>query len=118
MQCKVWFTRSILGKLAASTYRRIVFVRDEGVRKESGPFVERHLNGLPQFVGSDSFLLQRDGGYRQRNEPRAQQLNPGPAIHLALDRLQPIDLTFHRSVAPFFGDRCVHRENVRPQLAS
>jgi hypothetical protein len=25
-------------------------------------------------------------------------------------------LTFYRSVAPFFGDRCFHRENVPPQL--
>src|ERR1700733_8856819 len=74
------------------------------------------LRVLTQIRGSDSFLLQKDGRYRQRNEPRAQQLNPGPAIHLALDRLQPIDLTFYRSVAPFFGDRCFHRENVPPQL--
>lgn len=64
--------------------------------------------------GSDSFLLQKSR--RQRNEPSAKQFNPGPAVHMTLDRLQPIDLTFYRSVAPFFGDRCFYRQNVLPQL--
>jgi hypothetical protein len=32
-----------------------------------------------------------------------------PAIHLALERLQPIDATLHRTVAPTFSERVLYR---------
>ena len=52
-------------------------------------------------------------GWRQRNESGAEELDAGPAVHLTLERLQPIDLSFDRVVAPAVGGRCLHRENVR-----
>ena len=73
---------------------------------------------LNQSRGSDSFPLQDDGLDRQRNESGAEELHAGPAVHLALDRLQSIDLSLDRPVAPAVGHGRLHRQNVplQPRL--
>jgi hypothetical protein len=47
----------------------------------------------------------------------AQQVELCPAIHLAFDQLQPVDLPFELAVAPAGCERCLHRVVVRSQTA-
>ena len=42
-------------------------------------------------------------------DPSAQQIEAGPAIHRALDRLQPVDLALDLSAAPRFAQGGAHR---------
>src|SRR5271166_4987751 len=49
---------------------------------------------------------------RERCEPCAEQFDAGAAIHCPLERLQPIDLTLDRPVAPAFRQRVPHRRKV------
>src|SRR3954454_24989641 len=48
-------------------------------------------------------------------DPDPQQLESGSAVHLPLDDFQPIDLPFHRPVAPLLRQRCRHRRLVLAQ---
>jgi hypothetical protein len=68
--------------------------------------------------GSDSFPMQDAGLDRQRNQSGAEELHPGPPVHLSLERLQTIELSLDRPVAPAVGHRRLHRENVplQPRL--
>jgi len=43
---------------------------------------------------------------RAVNDPGTQQGQTGPAVHLAFDHLEPIDVAFHRAVAPLLLQRC------------
>jgi hypothetical protein len=47
------------------------------------------------FEGSSSVVLLREG-----KEARSQKSNPGPAIHLPFQGLEPVYLTFHGTVIP------------------
>jgi hypothetical protein len=51
----------------------------------------------------------RSGGGEQ---PASQQGTAGAAIHLPLDRLQPVDLTFDLASAPGLGDRRSKRLDI------
>jgi hypothetical protein len=42
----------------------------------------------------------------------AKQLDPCAAIHLSLQRFEPVDLSLHRSIAPRFCNRRFHRAKV------
>ena len=46
--------------------------------------------------------------------PGTQQREAGTAVHLPLDRLEPVDLAFHRAVAPRLLKRRRHRCLVLP----
>src|SRR3954465_7599466 len=45
--------------------------------------------------------------------PAAQQVEPGPSVHLPLDDLEPVDLAL--AVAPRFGQRGTHRILIAPE---
>ena len=50
----------------------------------------------------------RAGGSSGHQETLGQEVNPGTAIHLTLDHLQPVDLTLGWAVAPWQRDRGAH----------
>jgi hypothetical protein len=62
--------------------------------------------------------MQVAGLDRQRNQSSAEELHAGPPVHLSLERLQPINLSLDRPVAPAVGRGCLHRKNVplQPRL--
>ena len=45
-------------------------------------------------------------------EARPQKFHARAPVHLSPARLEPIDMTFHRAVAPRFGHRAFHRVEV------
>src|SRR3954471_1049979 len=47
--------------------------------------------------------------------PAAQQVEPGPSVHLPLDDLEPVDLALDLAVAPRFGQRGTHRILIAPE---
>src|SRR4051794_18007517 len=47
--------------------------------------------------------------------PAAQQVEPGPSVHLPLDDLEPVDLTLDLAVAPRLGQRGAHRVLIAPE---
>src|SRR5208283_5501114 len=58
------------------------------------------------------FVTCRAVPLRERCEPCAEQFDAGAAIHCPLERLQPIDLTLDRPVAPAFRQRVPHRRKA------
>jgi hypothetical protein len=51
----------------------------------------------------------------QRNQPRAEKLDASPPVHLALDRLQSIDVPFDWAIAPPMEDCRFDRQDVSAQ---
>ena len=47
--------------------------------------------------------------------PAAQQVEPGPSVHLTLDDLEPVDLALDLAVAPRLGQRGAHRILIAPE---
>jgi hypothetical protein len=52
-------------------------------------------------------LVVQNRARRERQDASAQQFKSGSAIHLALRHLKPIDVSFHRSIAPALFDSCL-----------
>jgi hypothetical protein len=52
------------------------------------------------YSGSDSALVQREWLRKRRGEQTsAKQFEAGATIHLPLERFQPVDVAFHRTIA-------------------
>src|SRR3954449_7219959 len=47
--------------------------------------------------------------------PAAQQVEPGPSVHLTLDDLEPVDLALDLPVAPRLGQCGAHRILIAPE---
>ena len=47
--------------------------------------------------------------------PAAQQVEPGPSVHLPLDDLEPVDLALDLAVAPRLGQGGAHRVLIAPE---
>src|SRR5205085_6529393 len=84
-----------------------------------------------KFEGSGAYLVMRDysahailSGINFRasscgaKHAGAQQLEACSAIHGTLAQLQPIDLTFDLTIAPFAGERSLHRIVVAKDATS
>src|ERR1035438_6850278 len=61
-----------------------------------GDTTDTVFHGTPANKGSSSLLVQ-NRGRRERQDASAKQFKSGSAIHLALQCLQSIDVTFDRS---------------------
>jgi hypothetical protein len=48
-------------------------------------------------AGSGSYLVMVSGGLLGEEDPFAEQGESGPAVHLAFDRLDPVDVALDRS---------------------
>jgi len=71
---------------------------------------------LPSFVWMTvACLARKTFASSMREYPAAQELEPGASIHLALDDLEPVDLTLHLPVAPGLGQRGAERFLVTAQ---
>ncbi len=68
-------------------------------------------------INGSSSLLVQNRGRRERQDASAKQFKSGSAIHLALQCLQSIDVTFDRTIAPALLDGRVHRTLILFQCA-
>ena len=94
--------------------------------------VALHPGGRLAAVGDEkgfsADLMQRELSFRpgadrairssRVDHTRPQQWQPGPAIHLAFDRFQPIHLALDRTVAPSRRQGCTHRCLILSQTRS
>ena len=65
--------------------------------------------------GSPSLSLLGNRDHWQRNQPSAEEFDAGSPVHLALDRLQSIDVAFDRTIAPSGDDGRFDRQDVPAQ---
>jgi hypothetical protein len=63
------------------------------------------------YLGSSSITVQ-GGTAGHRQQSGSQEFEAGSTIHLALERLQPIDMTFYRTIAPTLPERVLHRGQI------
>src|SRR3954452_13090918 len=66
-----------------------------------------------KILGSDSHCVL--GRWLEWQYAGAKQFDAGSAIHGALQCLEPVDLAFGLAVAPWLGDRVLHRRQILPQ---
>src|SRR4051812_10983022 len=62
---------------------------------------------LRKILGSDSHCVL--GRWLEWQYAGAKQFDAGSAIHGALQCLEPVDLAFGLAIAPWLGDRVLHR---------
>ena len=102
-----WY-RSYGNEMWALPHRRCM-VAHETVAANDGACLRRLADFGPVLPGG--------GDVRQRQEPRAQEGHARATVHLASNGLQPIDMAFHRTIAPRLGDRAFDGVEVVSQLA-
>src|SRR3954447_18071593 len=112
-----------LSRSAADGSRRGKSPRNGGMNDSErfGIATEKGLFGVP-FFGSWKFYVDDPGVCDSRilassmpEHPAAQQVEPGPSVHLTLDDLEPVDLALDLAVAPRFGQRGTHRILIAPE---
>jgi hypothetical protein len=124
-ECEQAIFRERLGEVVAPWARRTSRVEEVLLlvgHRTGGRAAEFLLKRLAMAVsvvfpslGSSSITVQ-GGTAGHRQQSGSQEFEAGSTIHLALERLQPIDVAFDRTIAPPFTERVLHRGQIVIQL--
>ena len=73
-----------------------------------------HLEDAVHYQVRDSLDPRRPSSSDRIDDPRPEQHEPRSAVHLTLDRLQPVEVAFHRAIASPLRRGREHRRLVSP----